>query len=189
MCNIPIKVSAHTFLNSSKGVIRSRDLEGVSEDEMLDNLSSQGVSAVKRIQILRNNELVPTNTFILTFSKPLLPDSIKAGYLKIPVVPFIPNPLQCFKCHRYGHRKNTCRGKVTCARCSQVDHESKTCNNAISCANCRAATLLDPFIHPKDGSSTSVWAPSVYLTHSYILKKDPPPQCEPCQCTWPIHTS
>ena len=41
MCNIPIKVSEHTSLNSSKGVIRSRDLEGVSEDEMLDNLSSQ----------------------------------------------------------------------------------------------------------------------------------------------------
>ena len=76
MCNIPIKVSAHTSLNSSKGVIRSRDLEGVSEDEMLDNLSSQGVSAVKRIHIRRNNELVPTNTFILTFCKP---DSIKAA--------------------------------------------------------------------------------------------------------------
>ena len=79
MCNIPIKVSAHTSLNSSKGIIRSRDLEGVSEDEMLNKLSSQGVSAVKRIHIRRNNELVPTNTFILTFCKPLLPDSIKAG--------------------------------------------------------------------------------------------------------------
>ena len=111
MCNIPIKVSAHTSLNSSKGVIRSRDLEGVSEDEMLENLSSQGVSAVKRIHIRRNNELVPTNTFILTFCKPLLPDSIEAGYLKIPVVPFIPNPVRCFKCHRYGH---AC-GKVTCS--------------------------------------------------------------------------
>ena len=29
ICNIPIKVSAHTSLNSSKGVIRSRDLESV----------------------------------------------------------------------------------------------------------------------------------------------------------------
>ena len=140
MCNIPIKVSAHTSLNSSKGVIRSRDLEGVGEVEMLDNLSSQGVSAVKRIHIRRNNELVPTNTFILTFCKPLLPDSIKAGYLKIPVVPFIPNPLRCFKLfHRYGHGKNACRGKVTCVRCGQVDHESKTCNNAISCANCKGS--------------------------------------------------
>ena len=121
MCNIPIKVSAHTSLNSWKGVISSRDLEGVSEDEMLENLSSQKVSAVK------------------TFSKPLLPDSIKAGYLKITIVPFIPNPLRCFKCYRYGHGENACRGKVTCARCGQVDHESKTCNNAISCANCKGS--------------------------------------------------
>ena len=139
MCNILIMVSAHTSLNSSKGVIRSRDLEGVTEDEMLNNLSSQGVSAVKRIHIRRNNELVPTNTFILTFCKPLLPDSIKVGYLKIPVVPFIPNPLQCFKCHLYGHGENACRGKVTCARCGQDDHESKTCTNAISCANCKGS--------------------------------------------------
>ena len=134
MCNIPIKVNAHTSLNSSKGVIRSRDLEGVSEDEMLENLSSQGVSAVKRIHIRRNNELVQTNTFILTFCKPL-----KAGYLNIPIVPFIPNPLRCFKCHRYGHGENACRGKVICARCGQVDHESKTCTNAISCANCKGS--------------------------------------------------
>ena len=90
MCNIPIKVSAHTSLNSSKGVIRSRDLEGVGEDEMMENLSSQGVSVVKRIHIRRNNEFVPTNTFILTFCKPLLPDSIKAGYLKIPVYLLFP---------------------------------------------------------------------------------------------------
>ena len=108
MYNIPIKVSAHTSLNSSKGVKRSRDLEGVSEDEMLENLSSQGVSVVKRIHIRRDNELVPTNTFILTFCKPLLPDSIKTGYLKIPIVPFIPNPLRCFKCHRYGHGEKAC---------------------------------------------------------------------------------
>ena len=44
MCNIPIKVSAHTFLNSSKGVIRSRDLEGVREYEMLENPSFQSDS-------------------------------------------------------------------------------------------------------------------------------------------------
>ena len=49
MCNIPIKVSAYTSLNSSKGVIRLRDLEGVREDEMLENLSSQGVSCQENI--------------------------------------------------------------------------------------------------------------------------------------------
>ena len=81
--------------------------------------------------------MVPTNTFILTLSKPILPDSIKAGYLKIPIVPFIPNPLRLWT--RYGHGENACRGNVTCARCGQVDYESITCTNAISCANCNGS--------------------------------------------------
>ena len=59
LCNISINVTPHTTLNSSKGVVRLRDLEGVSEEEICENLSSQGVSSVRR-----NNELVPTNTLI-----------------------------------------------------------------------------------------------------------------------------
>ena len=137
LCNIPIKVSVHASLNTSKGVIRSRDLEGVSEEEICENLSSQGVSAVRRIKVRRNNELVPTNTFILTFDRPVLPDCIKAGYLKIAVTPFVPNPLRCFKCQKYGHGQNTCRGKLTCARCGQFDHESKTCRLDMVCINCK----------------------------------------------------
>ena len=100
LCNISINVTPHTTLNSSKGVVRSRDLEGVSEEEIWENLSSQGVSSVKRIKVRRNNELVPTNTHILTFSTPTLPDSVKAGYLCIPVVPYIPNALRYFKCQK-----------------------------------------------------------------------------------------
>jgi len=136
-CNISITVTAHSSLNSSKGVIRSRDLEGVSEDEICKNLSSQGVKTVKRINVRRNNELIPTNTLILTFDKPTLPLSVKAGYLNIPVVPFIPNPLRCFNCQKFGHGQNTCRNKLTCARCGQVDHDSKTCQNDMACSNCK----------------------------------------------------
>ena len=126
--NIPINVTPHTTLNFSKGVVRSKDLEGVSEEEICENLSSQGVSSVKRI-----NELVPTNTLILTFNTPTLPDSVKAGYLRIPVVSYIPNPLRCFKCQKFGHGQNTCRGRLTCARCGQFDHESKACQNEMAC--------------------------------------------------------
>ena len=65
LCNIPINVIPHTTLNFSKGVVRSKDLEGVSEEEICENLSSQGVSSVKRIKVCWNNELVPTNTLII----------------------------------------------------------------------------------------------------------------------------
>ena len=73
LCNIHIKVTPHPSLNTVKGVIRSRDLEGVSDDEMCENLSSLGVSTVKRIMVRRNDILVPINTFILTFRKHTLP--------------------------------------------------------------------------------------------------------------------
>ena len=62
-----------------------------------------------------------------------LPQSIKAGYLNIPVEPYVPNPLCCFKCKQYGHEQNTCRNKMTCARCGQIDHDSKSCNNYTMC--------------------------------------------------------
>ena len=137
LCNIHIKVTPHPSLNTVKGVIRSRDLEGVSDDEMCENLSSQGVSTVKRIMVRRNDILVPINTFILTFRKHTLPQSIKAGYLNIPVDPYVPNPLRCFKCQKYGHGQNTWRNKMTCARCGQIDHDSKSCKKDIQCANCK----------------------------------------------------
>ena len=94
------------------------------------------MTSVKRIKVRRNNELVPTNTLILTFSTPTLPDSVNASYLQIPVVPCIPNPLRCFKCPKFGHGQNTCRGRLTCVRCGQFDHQSKTCQSEIACTNC-----------------------------------------------------
>ena len=113
-------------------MVRSKDLEGVSEEEICENLSS----SVKRIKVRRDNELVPTNTLILTFNTPTLPDSVKAGYLHNPVVLYIPKSLRCFKCQKFGHGQNTCRGRLTCARCGQFDHESKACQNEVACTNC-----------------------------------------------------
>ena len=52
--------------------------------------------SVRPIKVCRNNELLPTNTFVLSFNVSTLPTSIKVGYLNIPVEPFIPNPLRCF---------------------------------------------------------------------------------------------
>ena len=45
LCNISINVTPHTTLNSSKGVVRSKDLEGVSEEDICENLSSQGITS------------------------------------------------------------------------------------------------------------------------------------------------
>ena len=45
--NLPVTVSEHNTLNSSKGIIRDRQLKGVTEADILEYLKSQGVTAVK----------------------------------------------------------------------------------------------------------------------------------------------
>ena len=106
---------------------------------MLENLSSQGVSFVKRISVKRNDQIILTNTYILTFNKPELPKSIKAGFLSLPITPYIPNPLRCFHCQRFGHSKTVCKGKALCARCGLDDHDGTLCTSPPSCANCKGA--------------------------------------------------
>ncbi|GBO18656.1 hypothetical protein AVEN_76834-1 [Araneus ventricosus] len=66
-----------------------------------------------------------------------LPEHIKAGYMRLSVRTYIPNPLRCFKCQRFGHSKTSCRGTLTCARCAEVGHESTDCTRTEKCVNCK----------------------------------------------------
>ena len=127
-CNVPIKVSPQ------KGAVKSKYLEDVGDDEILENLSPQDVTTIKRIEIRRDDIFIPTNTLILTFIKPTLPKSVKAGFTSIPDEPFVPNSLRCFKCQRCGHSQTTCH-KLIYACCGQFDHDNKSFTNDISCIN------------------------------------------------------
>ncbi|GBN65729.1 hypothetical protein AVEN_204634-1, partial [Araneus ventricosus] len=136
LSTIPISVQPHITLNSSKGVITCGRLLNLSNEEITQELSGQGVKDVRRINIRRDGELMPTKHFILTFNTPRLPEYIKAGYVRCSVRPYIPNPLRCFKCQRFGHSKTNCRGTLTCARCAAAGHESTDCTAVEKCVNC-----------------------------------------------------
>ena len=99
-------------------------------------MSAQGVTSAKPLLSRRNNVLEPTNTFVLTFGLPTPPKSLKAAYMKLDVEPYIPNPLRCYNCQRYGHGKATCNRKAVCAKCSQEGHQDSECANSPHCANC-----------------------------------------------------
>ncbi|GFT03535.1 RNA-directed DNA polymerase from mobile element jockey [Trichonephila clavipes] len=81
---------------------------------------------------------------------PILPTNIKAGYLNCRIRPYIPNPLRCFKCQRFGHSQTSCRGQLTCSRCASVGHASTDCNLEPKCVNC-----LQP--HPSDSKICPKW--------------------------------
>ena len=133
---VPITVSAHRALNSKRGVLRCRELSAMTEDEIQQALSDQHVSEIKRISVTRDGKRVPTHTYILTFKSCVLPSVVKVGYLRVPVDPYIPNPLRCYKCQRFGHHRERCRSHEVCARCGGNDHSDGTCQLDPKCVNC-----------------------------------------------------
>ena len=52
------------------------------------------ITDVQRIVVKRNNTEIKTNTLILTFNTPKIPDSLKICYLNISVLQYVPNPIR-----------------------------------------------------------------------------------------------
>ncbi|GFV94199.1 RNA-directed DNA polymerase from mobile element jockey [Trichonephila clavipes] len=148
--NSPVTINPHKTLNSFRGIISETDLLGTPDGEILEGFSSQGVIQVRRITIKKDSTRIPTKHLILTFNSPILATNIKAGYLNCRIRPYIPNPLRCFKCQRFGHSQTSCRGQLTCSRCASVGHASTDCNLEPKCVNC-----LQP--HPSDSKICPKW--------------------------------
>ena len=134
--NIPVKVFPHRSLNSSKGVIRCSELRDCETEEILDELSDQGVTEVFRVSSFNNGERKRTNTLFLTFNAPSIPSYVKVGYLRVKVDPYIPNPIRCFKCHKFGHFQSVCTKQECCSKCGQEGHVASDCKNLVKCINC-----------------------------------------------------
>ena len=135
---IPITVSPHYNLNTKKGVIRCPDIKDCSDEERLDGLKDEGVIKLDRILVFRDGQRKPTGTFILTFQSQTLPKYIRVGYYRVAVLQFIPNPIRCYKCQKFGHTKSNCRKNEVCNKCGKEDHtDSQECTNEAKCVNCQ----------------------------------------------------
>ena len=149
--DVPVSVTPHRSLNTKKGVIRCREFDSMDENNILEELSSQGVVHVRRITSFRNGIKQNTQTYILTFGTPVLPAVLIAGYLRLRVDLYIPNPLRCFKCQRFGHHKDNCRNKQVCPKCGVEGHVDTDCtNDSFKCQNCNGP-------HSSNSKDCPVW--------------------------------
>jgi len=114
---ILVKIYPHRFLNTVKEVVRLRDLASTTQEDMLQNLLFQNVTAVHRIKTHRDDVVLPTNTFILTFGSPIVPASIKAGYLNVSEEQYASNSRRCFECQRFQHYQCLWEGCCLSAMC------------------------------------------------------------------------
>ena len=137
---ISVEVKAHSSLNCSKGVIRCPALRNDTDAAILAYFDEENipVSEVRRILTRKNTEMVPTDTFILTYSIPVLPSTVTIGYQRYNISVYIPNPLRCRNCQKYGHHEKRCRRKMVCQYCGREGHDDKEeCDIAgVRCVNC-----------------------------------------------------
>ncbi|XP_070382667.1 uncharacterized protein [Dermacentor albipictus] len=146
----PVSINPHRSLNSTRGVVSEQDLLDLSETELLEGWKEQHVTNVQRIKIRRDDKEIPTKHLILTFCTSTLPEYIETGYMKIKLRPYIPNPRRCFKCQRFVHGSQSCRGRTTCAKCASNEHPADNCTKAHRCANCEGD-------HPAYSRSCPSW--------------------------------
>ncbi|XP_071054942.1 uncharacterized protein [Onthophagus taurus] len=133
--DIDVEVNPHRALNTSKGIVYCPDLLNCSVEEIQMELRSQGVIEVRRIKSKREGVLSDTPNHILTFNSPILPKKVKAAYYSLDVRLYIPAPMRCFKCQRYGHTSLRCEALQICV-CGKAIHEGRPCEDPLVCVNC-----------------------------------------------------
>jgi hypothetical protein len=133
----PIVVKPHAQLNNCKGIISCPDLVYVTDEELTEELSRQGCGEFHRIMRRVDGTLKPTSTIILTFNTLDMPAKVIVGFHILNVRTYIPNPMRCFHCQRFGHTKNVCKNTQLCRSCGLDFHGEVDCTEKVKCVNCQ----------------------------------------------------
>jgi hypothetical protein len=124
-------------LPNSAAAIRNGIIFGVPTsdhgDELLEALSNQNVTCVKRLP-MRDSPHIPSENVILTFLDDI-PDRVFVAAMSYRVQVSIPSPYKCKKCHRLGHTSSRCTlSSANCGNCGKTQHPDHPC--ATFCINC-----------------------------------------------------
>ena len=122
------EIKPHLSFSYGRGVIFDRDLYDFSESEILE-MCPPSVWKVKKVP--------KANMIVLSFNDPDVPSHVVIENLRIYVRPFLPKPLQCFNCFRFGHPSGSCKNNKICNVCSSLEHGE--CSLTPQCINCKEA--------------------------------------------------
>ena len=129
---------AKEYDSIAKGIIFGVDID-IDDEELCEETGAQ---SAKRIIKRYGGMEIKTAQVMLIF-KSELPSYVWIGYRRHRVDNYIPDPIRCLRCQRWGHKANSCNGKEKCAICSK-QHNAKDCpeknkeieHRELKCTNC-----------------------------------------------------
>ncbi|XP_065356474.1 uncharacterized protein LOC135950878 [Calliphora vicina] len=133
LCTIQCKL--HENLNSTKGTIYAPYLNDIPEDEIIRELSSQGVIDIYKFQKKIDDKMIKSGVVLLTFDLYHLPEKIKVSWNTVNIREYIPNPMRCKTCQKLGHTIKHCKNDPICVQCNLPPHKPSDCSRT-QCANC-----------------------------------------------------
>jgi len=106
---VSVEIPASSMQPLGARVVIYNEPLDISTDDLVACLASQGVKFVKRFRFKNSDssELKDSKSVFLRFTTADLPGEVKIGYLFYRVMQYVPRPLRCFKCNRYGHGSHT----------------------------------------------------------------------------------
>ena len=125
----------------------------LTDEDLLESIKPQKVTYIKRF---KNKDSSYSTTVFLQFASPQLRAEVRVGYVLFKVKCYIPKPLRCFNCNRFGHVTSNCRGKQRCSTCGG-EHEWKECSDAVkNVPTVPASTVLR--INSAPGTQRNLWS-------------------------------
>lgn len=138
---VPVIITPHKTLNFAQGVIRCWEFDGMSDDNIAQDLKEQNVTHVRRLT--KSPPTFPSTrppAFVCQFSNSQLPEYITISSKQYPLALYYRPPLRCYNCQMYGHRTPCVRPRI-CPKCAEPhekpDNDAE-CSRPTKCAVCSA---------------------------------------------------
>lgn len=100
----------------SKGVITGVPVS-VGMEEIKKNVRGRKVIKAQSLKTTREGRKKESETILIEFEEDNIPLKVFLGFLSYPVRVYVPKPLRCFNCQRFGHIAGKCKEQRICARC------------------------------------------------------------------------
>lgn len=128
------------------GIVRGIPTDLSKEEIMEYMISPVGVEKVERMNYWNKDEQIskPGTSLKITFRSTQIPNEIKIFYVIKKVEWFVPKPIVCKICLKYGHTANVCKSKNTtlCNNCTAETHAIDEPNCQKSCEHCLKLCLI-----------------------------------------------
>lgn len=129
LCALPVRAFLPSDRTNCYGVLRDIDPDCTEHDIKTRLQSTACITEVKRLG--KTSPVVR-----VSFATKVAPQHVNVGLVRTEVIPYRARPLQCYRCHKFGHIAAACAEETQlCSRCGQC-HDDK-CEVNPCCVNCQ----------------------------------------------------